>query len=404
MSSISQKFALYNSPHEMEPLLPSEHVSGPLLEQAHDLMVEAQRLNGFCHTAARLELRGLLRSMNSYYSNKIEGQHTLPSEIEDALKSDFAQDADKARRQHLAVAHIHTEEWLESAPLMAPAAPWASCFEAKVLCNIHGHLFNQLPENDISSELTIEPGVLRTQGVSVGRHAAPAHEAVVPMLARWAQVYGGARRGEMQVLAAAASHHRLAWIHPFLDGNGRVARLHTHALFRHMGLTTGLWSPLRGFARSQERYYATLAAADEARAGDLDGRGNLTERGLISWISYVLEVSLDQVRFMSEMLQLDGMLDRMAACLAFEENVIKQGVRSEAQRPLHYLFSTQGELERADFKLMTGLAERQASGLVSALLKRGLVKTDTPYGKLRFAVPLHALRFYFPALWPEAQV
>jgi Fic family protein len=404
MSSISQKFALYSGPHEMEPLLPSEHVSGPLLEQAHDLMAQAQRLNGFCHTAARLELRGLLRAMNSYYSNKIEGQHTLPAEIEDALKSDFSQDADKARRQHLAVAHIHTEEWLESAPLMAPTTPWASCFEPEVICNIHGHLFSQVPENMPSSDYLVEPGVLRVQGVSVGRHAAPAHEAVVPMLARWAQVYGGARRGEMQVLAAAASHHRLAWIHPFLDGNRRVARLHTHALFRHMGLTTGLWSPLRGFARSQERYYATLAAADEPRAGDLDGRGTLTERGLLAWISYVLEVSLDQVRFMSGLLQLSGMQDRMVACLAFEENVIKQGVRTEALRPLHYLFATQGELERADFKLMTGLGERQASGLVSALLKRGLVKTDTPYGKLRFAVPLHALRFYFPALWPEAQI
>jgi Fic family protein len=404
MSPISQKFALYSSPHEMEPLLPSEHVAGSLLEQAHDLMAEAQRLNGFCHTAARLELRGLLRSMNSYYSNKIEGQHTLPAEIEDALKSDFAQDADKARRQHLAVAHIRTEEWLESAPLMTSTTPWVNCFESEVICSIHGHLFSQVPENTPSSSNLVEPGVLRTQGVSVGRHAAPAHEAVVPMLVRWAQVYGAARRGEMQVLAAAASHHRLAWIHPFLDGNGRVARLHTHALFRHMGLTTGLWSPLRGFARSQERYYATLAAADEPRVGDLDGRGTLTERGLIAWISYVLEVSLDQVRFMAEMLQLEGMQDRMAACLAFEENVIKQGVRSEALRPLHYLFSTQGELERSDFKLMTGLGERQASGLVSALLKRGLVKTDTPYGKLRFAVPLHALRFYFPALWPEAQI
>ena len=121
----------------------------------------------------------------------------------------------------------------------------------------------------------------------------------------------------MQVLAAAASHHRLAWIHPFLDGNGRVARLHTHALLRHMGLTTGLWSPLRGFARSQERYDATLAAADEPRAGDLDGRGTLTERGLLAWISYVLEVSLDQVRFMSGLLQLSGMQDRIPCSFTF---------------------------------------------------------------------------------------
>ena len=61
------------------------------------------------------------------------------------------------------------------------------------------------------------------------------------------------------------------------------------------------------------------------------------------------------------------------------------------------------ELERADFKAMLGLGERLASSQVSALLQRGLVSSDTPYGKLRFGVPQHALRFYFPSLWPEAE-
>ncbi|MDB5998564.1 MAG: filamentation induced by cAMP protein Fic, partial [Rhizobacter sp.] len=51
----------------------------------------------------------------------------------------------------------------------------------------------------------------------------------------------------------------------------------------------------------------------------------------------------------------------------------------------------------------TGLGERLATETVSALLRNGFVASDTPYGKLRFAVPRHALRFYFPALWPEAE-
>lgn len=71
--------------------------------------------------------------------------------------------------------------------------------------------------------------------------------------------------------------------------------------------------------------------------------------------------------------------------------------------PLHYLFATQGELGRADFKAMTSLGERVATATISALLSRGFVASDTPYGNLRFAVPRHALRFYFPALWPEAE-
>lgn len=52
---------------------------------------------------------------------------------------------------------------------------------------------------------------------------------------------------------------------------------------------------------------------------------------------------------------------------------------------------------------MTGLGERVATANLSALLNRGFVTTDSPYGSLRFAIPRHALRFYFPALWPEAE-
>ena len=97
------------------------------------------------------------------------------------------------------------------------------------------------------------------------------------------------------------------------------------------------------------------------------------------------------------------MRERIAACLAFEEQVLRLGVRTEALRALHYLFATQGELERAEFKAMLGLGERLATAQIAALLKRGLLLSDSPYGKLRFGVPQHALRFYFPGLWPEAE-
>jgi Fic family protein len=61
-----------------------------------------------------------------------------------------------------------------------------------------------------------------------------------------------------RLVAIAASHHRLLWIHPFSEGNGRVARLLSHALLRRAGVGSPLWSvargltchrPLRGLAR-----------------------------------------------------------------------------------------------------------------------------------------------------------
>ena len=211
------------------------------------------------------------------------------------------------------------------------------------------------------------------------------------------------RRGEAALVAAAAAHHRLGWIHPFVDGNGRVMRLHTHTLLHALGYTGGLWSPLRGFARTVDRYYACLAAADEPRRGDLDGRGNLSEAALVAWIDYVLDVCLDQVSFMRSTLNLQTMERRIAACLVFEQQTLGSGVRIEALRPLHYLFLSGTELERGEFKRMTGLGERTAVNLLTSLIKRGLLASDSPQGKLRFGLPLHALRFYFPALWPEAE-
>ena len=80
--TISQAFALYDHPSQMEPLLPAEHRLGPLLERAHDLIRHSERLAGWSPAGALPGLRRLLRAMNSYYSNKIEGQQTLPLEIE----------------------------------------------------------------------------------------------------------------------------------------------------------------------------------------------------------------------------------------------------------------------------------------------------------------------------------
>lgn len=211
------------------------------------------------------------------------------------------------------------------------------------------------------------------------------------------------RKGEAALVAMAAAHHRLAWVHPFIDGNGRVMRLHTHTLLSALGYTGGLWSPLRGFARNVDRYDALLAAADEPRRGDLDGRGNLSEAALVDWIAYVLEVCLDQVDFMRRMLDLGTLEQRIAACLTFEQQVLKSGVRIEALRPLHYLFLSGLDIERGEFKRMTGLGERTAVNLLTALVQRGLLASDTPQGRVRIGLPLHALRFYFPALWPEAE-
>lgn len=271
--------------------------------------------------------------------------------------------------------------------------------------DVHRELFGRLPEQDweVNEGQVVVPGQLRAREVRVGQHIAPAATHVPELLAYWAQRYGRVRRGEAALVAMACVHHRLGWIHPFPDGNSRVMRLHTHLVLHALGLTNGLWSPLRGFARSQERYYVLLAEADNTRRGDLDGRGNLSEQALVAWADYVLDSCLDQVQFMQQMLDFDAIKQRIEAALVVESTVRKSGVRAESLRALHYLFLSGEELTRGEFKSMLGLSDRLATDALGALVKRGYLRSDSPQGKVRFGLPQHALQFLFPKLWPEAE-
>ncbi|MHB1281573.1 MAG: Fic family protein [Acidithiobacillus sp.] len=393
---------MYTSPAQFEPLLPSDASVAPLLELAHRLIHAATSLDGKLSAASKSALTPLLREMNSYYTNRIEGQHTFPLDIQRALKGAYARDPDRARRQRLALAHIHTEEWGERVYV---GADWRKLYSAETVQALHRQLYEQLPEPDrlIENGSAVIPGAWRICEVQVGTHVAPQASALPAFFRRWENVYTGLSSGERALIGVACAHHRLAWIHPFLDGNGRVARLHSHLLFHSMGLTSGLWSPMRGLARTQERYYALLVGADAPRAGDLDGRGNLSEAGLLAFAWYFLEICLDQVRFMSDILEFSGLRERLHEFLTLESLKPESSLRPEATNALHYVFLA-GSLTRGEFKAMTGLAPRTADRLLAELLRRELLLSDTAKGPVRFGIPLWALRFYFPNLWTEAEV
>lgn len=387
----------YTQPHQFEPLLPRRRLE-ELFTLAQSITEASLVLRGALHSSAAATLAKLLRAMNSYYSNKIEGHSTHPLNIDRGLREDFSTKPKVAQLQRLARAHIEAEEEIES--WISNGADF-SPFSAEGVRRIHEALYCRLPVEDRTAEdgRIVEPGIWRNVDVEVGRHVPPTHDSVLAFLARYQKVYDCRDSWDRQLLKIAGAHQRLTWVHPFLDGNGRVARLASHAAL-YRDFTGGLWSVCRGLARTQQEYYARLEFADEPRRGDLDGRGNLTEEGLWLFCHYFLTVCHDQVNFMRKMLDFDGMRSRIRALVVFRSETDKQ-VRREAELPLHYLF-TSGPLTRAEFKQMTGLGDKVAQMLLSHLLKAGLVESDTPLGQVRFGLPLDALQFYFPDLYPEA--
>jgi Fic family protein len=384
----------YTQPHQFEPLLPQQRLD-ELRRPARAVVERSLRLAGSAHPATIASLRELVRAMNSYYSNRIEGQSTHPLNIERALRRDFSDQPDVARLQRLAVAHIEAERELEQR-VAAAERPLTGAFLQQAHAALYGRL--KLEDRTTAEGRIVVPGALRSAQVAVGRHEPPLWSSLPAFLDRFDAAYSRPAAVDDMLPVIAAAHHRSAWVHPFLDGNGRAVRLQTHCAL--WPLSAGLWSMSRGLARKRDRYYALLDAADSHRRGDLDGRGNLSEKLLWEWCDWFIALAGDQVDFMARMLDLDAMKARIAALITYRSTLDKS-IRTEAIVPLHHLFLA-GPTPRGEFQQMTGLGERTARALLSRLIEIGLVASTGHKAPIQIAFPLDALQFLLPELYPEA--
>ena len=298
----------------MEPLILGDGSRHRIL--LSDLLLDlTQKSAGFRRSlppSLLASLADLVRSMNCYYSNLIEGHYTHPIDIERALQREYSQDRQKRDLQLEARAHIAVQCWIDDGGLPASRA-----VTTEGITEVHKRFCELLPEDLLWVEdpqtherVLVIPGQLRSRDVKVGRNLAISPGAVPRFLDRYAAIYSRLGKSE-SILAAAAAHHRLLWIHPFLDGNGRVARLMSHAVLLETLDTGGVWSVARGLARNVQTYKALLADCDQPRRNDLDGRGALSEEALATFTNFLLSTCIDQVTFMESLLQPDRLRSRI---------------------------------------------------------------------------------------------
>lgn len=344
-------------------------------------------------------LADLVRSMNCYYSNLIEGHDTHPIDIERALKNDYSHDTRKRDLQLEAKAHITVQKLIDEGGLSGAAAT-----SAEGICTIHRRFCELLPEDLLWVEeptskerLKVIPGEIRRRDVQVGRHVAISPGALPRFLERFAFVYGGLGKTEA-ILAAAAAHHRLLWMHPFLDGNGRVARLMSHAQLLSLLDTGAVWSVARGLARNVEDYKRLLANCDLPRRNDLDGRGSLSEDELGAFTEFFLQVCLDQVTFMEGLMQPDRLRTRI---LMWAEEETRLGKLPAKTTLILEAILYRGELPRGDADAIVGTGDRQARRIVATLYDQGVVVSDSTRAPLRLAFPAALASRWMPGLFPE---
>jgi len=401
---------MFDHPRHMEPMFPKE--SPGLINLAMEVFRKSASLDDLLHPVTRKEVTRLLRHINSYYSNRIEGEHTSPADIERAVKKDYSKNEKKKRLQKLNVAHIEVQDLIDDRLINEPELNICS---KHFLCSIHREFYERVPESflnihdpETGDVLKMVPGEIRKREVKIANHIPPKAESLTLFLDRFENTYSPEKLvGHKKLIAAAASHHRLAWIHPFLDGNGRVTRLFSYAYMKKVKLQSlGLWTLSRGLARRSDDYKDFLAVADAGRKGDVDGRGNLSEEGLNRFCEFYFDVANDQVSFMRELLQLEKLRERIMGYVNLRsENMIpnEEPLRTEAKYVLAEIMM-RGEIARGEVKRISGLAERTARDLTSQLEREELIKSASHRAPLQFHVPSKVMGYYFPSLYPEGTI
>jgi Fic family protein len=390
------------SPYRIEPCLFDAAVPNRIADLVGDIRSAAGNFGRELHPDTAREAAGFVRIMNSYYSNLIEGHNTRPLDIERALAG---AEIDPERRELVleAKAHITVQQEIEDlhnkGMLVSPVSPaflsWA-----------HRRFFEEMPqelrivERPGHAPVGIVPGQFRSQPldeVTVGRHTPPSAMHVSAFLAHFMARYeAAAEGGASSIIAIAAAHHRLNYIHPFMDGNGRVSRLVSHAMSLRAGIgASGLWSISRGLARGlneRSEYKRMMDHADSPRRGDFDGRGNLSLEALTEFCIWFLSVVLDQITFTARLFDLEKLKQRYA-------RLMQDAGHSEREIALIIAALRFGDFERGVAHAILQTSERTARTALGNCLKAGFLASPSPKGRIRVALPMAYRERLFPNLF-----
>jgi Fic family protein len=203
-----------------------------------------------------------------YHSNAIEGSTLTLRETQLILETGLTIGG-KSLREHFEV--LNHREAIDFVEALAAGDEPINAFHIR---QIHKLVLSKI--DDASA------GQYRTLPVRIAgaRHEPPEGWEIPHLMATWADWLSGEAAGLHPVERAALAHHRLAAIHPFVDGNGRTARLVMNLLLLRDGLP-----PTIIVRENRAQYYRVLAEADRGQeAPVVNFVGRAVERSLTLYL------------------------------------------------------------------------------------------------------------------------
>lgn len=388
------------------PLDLKGNLSSVLLELSEEVCLKSAKLLG-THTHSTLNaIKDLLRIVNSYYSNRIESQGTHPIDIEKAMRQEFSTNTSEKNLQLLSLAHIATQKKIE-------AIPHIEAYSQQFIRFCHHDFYTYEGMNPFlhihfeGQEKEMIAGAYRDCEVKIGEHIPPLALQIEPFMQTYEHLYISATKQGTQaqkLIYALASHHRLVWIHPFLDGNGRTSRLALDGALLGMNLQGyGLWNISRGLARKTNEYKSALAQADLIKQGEFDGRGELSAKALESFVRFMLECALDQINYMERYLKLSELSSRIDNYIKkmHEGGFDRLSLPKKSDRLFKHLLLV-GESPRSALATVLDVSERTITSMLKELLEKGYLTSDTQKSAVRLRFNTHFASWLFPELIPEA--
>lgn len=384
----------------MLPVIPDK--TTPELDQLIvNVIAASASLGKGIHPLILEEIARFMVKVNSYYTNAMEGNPSKLRDIEAALNEKLSKDKNARNYQLEHVAHIQVQEAMIKRLREEPSLPICS---ENFLSWLHEQFFLRLPDEmrfakTVSGNLVpVEPGQLRDRGVTVGRHEGPVtKEEIKGYLAVFEKLLSPEKLfGPQRLLGMASSHHRFLWIHPFSEGNGRVARLFTSAYGFRIGVGDNmLWTVSRAFARNRDEYDSHLALADQLRRNALDGRGPLSEENLVKFCAFFLKCCEDQIGYMDGLLKLEELQRRYRRYI---DSLVKEKQLSKAGDKVMERLLLQGEIPRSEILDICKVKQRRATQIIKELLDARMTRSETIYGPLRLNISVDMAGVLFPAL------
>jgi Fic family protein len=252
--------------------------------------LRVKKLGGPVPPYVFFQLKNIFQLLESLASARIEGNNTTLAEfVEKIIESPEKKEGDEKMKEVFNIdrAIDFIEENVKK----------DTKFSRALISEIHKIIINDITPPP-AGEGSHYPGELRPHNVAISHseHVPPEHIKVPEYFDELIDFVNQNIETQYHLLAIALAHHRMAWIHPFDNGNGRLIRMFTYAMLIKQGFQVKsgrILNPTAIFCMDREKYYKMLSLADTGK-----------EDEILEWCFYVLNGLLKEIEKIDKLLDI----------------------------------------------------------------------------------------------------